>query len=138
MSDDENSPVTTADMPGPVARLIYLVIAYVALGVALAGLVLPLLPALPFLLIAVWAGARGSPRLHAWIFDQPRLANMIYAWREERAIPLYAKWAASILIGVSWGILYWREFHWAFLVFMAALFVSILVYMWSRPEPRAR
>src|SRR5690606_41134853 len=58
-----------------------------AVGLALAGTVLPLLPTTPFLLVAAWAFARSSPRLDAWLHAHPRLGPPLAAWQARRAIP---------------------------------------------------
>lgn len=133
MSDGDDRHTVTADMPGTRGRLVYMIVAYVSLGLALSAIVLPLMPALPFLLISIWAASRGSPRVHDWIFEQPQLAEMIRNWREERAVPLYVKWIATLMMCVSWGLLRWQGGHWLLLSAMAILFIGIIIYIWSRP-----
>ena len=75
-------------MTGKPARLAYLLIAYTATGLGIAGVFLPLLPTTPFLLVAVWAAARGSQRVHDWIYSQPRFARLINDWHQQGAVPL--------------------------------------------------
>jgi uncharacterized membrane protein YbaN (DUF454 family) len=58
----------------------------VATGCGIAGIVLPLVPTTPFLLVAAFAFARSSPRLHDWLVRHPRLGPPIEAWRAHGAI----------------------------------------------------
>ncbi|MCP5472063.1 MAG: YbaN family protein [Sinobacteraceae bacterium] len=73
----------------------------VALAFAALGVVLPLLPATPFVLVAAGAFARGSPRFHAWLLSHPRWGPIIDAWREQGAIPASGKILAIVLMLAS-------------------------------------
>jgi uncharacterized membrane protein YbaN (DUF454 family) len=57
-----------------------------ATGLALAGVVLPLLPATPFLLVAAWAFARSSPRLEGRLRAHARLGPLLAGWEARQAI----------------------------------------------------
>ncbi len=57
----------------------------------IAGIVLPLMPTTPFILLAAFAFARSSPRLHDWLVTHPRLGPTINGWRTHRAISRRAK-----------------------------------------------
>ena len=113
----------------------YLVLAYVALAVGIAGIILPLLPATPFLLIAVWAGSRGSQRVHDWIFEQPRFARLINDWREQGAIPLNAKWLATAMMITSFLTLIWSGANAWLLLGMGIFFGCVGGFLWTRPNP---
>ena len=134
---DQNQPTTEAYplATGPM-RLFYLVLAYVCVAIGVAGAFLPLLPAVPFLLVAVWAGQKGSRRVHDWIYAQPKFAKMLNDWHDEGAIPLYAKWIASIMMFLSWLFMIRREYHWGTVLLMSVIFVSIAIWMWTRPNPK--
>ncbi len=132
MQLNDSAPV----VPGRGARILYLVIAYVAVAFAVAGAFLPLLPAVPFLLVAVWAGQRGSQRVHDWIYAQPKFARILNDWHEQGAIPLYAKWIASIMMFGSWLFMIHREYHWGAVLLMSVIFVAIAIFMWTRPNPK--
>lgn len=55
-------------------------------GLAILGAALPLLPTTPFLLLAAFAFARSSPRLHAWLLAHKRFGPLIHNWNEHGAI----------------------------------------------------
>ena len=57
----------------PPSTLLYRVLAVSALGAGALGLLLPLLPTTPFILVALWASARGAPEWHERIRTHPRL-----------------------------------------------------------------
>ncbi len=123
-------------MPPPAARAVYIGIALVCLAIGIAGIPLPLLPATPFLLIAAWAASRGSRRIHDWIFAQPVLAKIINDWHDQGAIPLYAKWLATIMMCGSISLLVWREAHWGVVLGMLVICAASAIFLWTRPNPK--
>jgi uncharacterized protein len=72
---------------------------FLALGIA--GIILPLLPATPFLLLASACYLRGSDRLYTFIMTHPILGPYIKAFRDERAMPRRAKISAIVLLWAS-------------------------------------
>ncbi|HEX9947705.1 MAG TPA: YbaN family protein [Allosphingosinicella sp.] len=87
-------------------RLLYLSLGFASVALGAAGIVLPLLPTVPFMLLAAFFFARSSPRLEAWIVDHPRFGPHIRAWRRHGAISRSGKraalaaFASSALLGL--------------------------------------
>lgn len=75
-------------------RLLYLCLGFASVALGAAGIVLPLLPTVPFMLLAAYFFARSSPRLEARIVEHPRFGPHIRAWRERGAIGPAGKRAA--------------------------------------------
>jgi hypothetical protein len=82
-------------------RLIYLSLGFTSVALGAAGIVLPLLPTVPFMLLAAFFFARSSPRLEAWIVDHPRFGPHVRAWRERGAISPAGKRAALAAFAFS-------------------------------------
>lgn len=114
----------------------FTVIAYACVGLALVGVIVPGLPTVPFLLVAAWAGARGSSRLHVWLEAHPQFGPSLRAWREEGAVPARAKLLAVVTLLLSWGLLVWHtEAPWV-PVGAGLFFTVIAVFLLTRPAPR--
>lgn len=117
------------------SRLALTALAYLATALGLLGIVVPGLPTVPFILLAAWAAARASPRLHDWLHGHPRFGPALVQWQERRAVPRRAKILAIALMALSWGLLYWRVDDPLLIGGVAALFVVVGTYVATRTEP---
>ena len=124
--------------PGKRVTFAYLVLAYISTALGVAGVFLPLLPATPFLLVAVWSASKGSQRVHDWIYGQPQFARLLNNWHEQGAVPPGAKWLATAMMMFSWLFLLWSNYHWGFLLAMALFFACIGTFLWTRPNPQSQ
>lgn len=96
-------------------RGLWLALGGLFLGLGLLGVVLPVLPTTPFLLLAAGCFARSSPRLHGWLLGHPVFGPPIRNWEENGAISRKAKRLAvgsmaavlvlSVVFGLAWKVL---------------------------------
>lgn len=81
-------------------RIFCLCVGWIAVALAIIGIALPVMPTVPFLLVAVWAFARSSPRLRRRILRHPTYGPSIRAWQDHGAVGRWAKiWAVSAMAG---------------------------------------
>jgi uncharacterized membrane protein YbaN (DUF454 family) len=73
------------------ARIGWLLIGLVALGLGAIGIALPLLPTTPFVLLAAFAFAQSSAKLHQWLLDHNVFGPLIDNWHRYGAISRRAK-----------------------------------------------
>jgi uncharacterized protein len=123
------------EIPGPIARWAYALLAYLCVGLAMLGVLLPGLPTVPFLLLAAWAASRGSKRLHRWLYEHPRFGQALIDWEQKKAISRRTKVATVLLLASSWIIMYWRVGNPWLLLGLALLFSGVATFVLSRNEP---
>ncbi len=86
------------------ARTLWLCVGLTATGLGLIGVVLPLMPTTVFLILAAYAFARSSPRLHGWLTEHPRFGPLILDWHEHGSINRKAKLMAVAVMALTFGV----------------------------------
>ena len=115
-------------------RGMWLVIGVLAAVFGIAGIVLPLVPTTPFLLVAAFAFARSSPRLHGWLVSHPRLGPPIHAWRAHGAISRANKrWAVAVMLAALALSLVSGAPSWL-IVLQAVVLAGSATFVLSRPD----
>lgn len=71
------------------------------LGLAVAGIFLPLLPTTPFLLLAAYFFAKSSPGVHRWLLNSRWFGPLIQDWEKRRAISIRTKFKAIVIVLLS-------------------------------------
>ena len=105
----------------------------IALGLAWIGVALPLLPTVPFLLLALFCFARGNPAWERRLLDHPRYGASLRDWRERRAISRKAKIAA--LVAMVWaGVLAWVLIGFPTAWISIGIMAVVGTWLWTRPE----
>lgn len=105
-----------------------------AMALAIIGIALPVVPTVPFLLVAVWAFARSSPRLREKILEHPTYGPPIRAWQERGAIGRPAKlWAVTAMsLGVALAI--WMGLPLWVVAVQAGVCLAAGLFVVTRPE----
>ncbi|HID46328.1 MAG TPA: DUF454 domain-containing protein [Chromatiaceae bacterium] len=107
----------------------------VLLGVV--GLLLPVLPTTPFLLLALAAFSSSSPDIHQRLLDNRWFGPDLRQWEEQRCISHVAKQRAMLLIVLSFALsivmLSGRPLIQGLMVSFGGL---LLLLVWRLPEPR--
>jgi uncharacterized protein len=104
------------------------------LGLGLLGVVLPVLPTTPFLLLAAGCFAKSSPRLHRWLLGHPVFGPPIRNWEENGAISRGAKrLAVASMVGVFAASL-WLALPWEVLLAQGVLIAVGCSFVLTRPD----
>jgi len=85
-------------------RYLYIFLGITSLVLGVVGVVTPVLPTTPFILLSGFCFARGSDRLHQWMLDHRYFGPMIRVFRDERRIPLKVKIFATLMIAVTMSV----------------------------------
>lgn len=79
----------------------YLVAGFVSLALGALGLALPILPTVPFVILAAFCFARSSPALERRLVEDRTFGPHIHAWRTRGAISRRGKTAAAAAFAFS-------------------------------------
>jgi uncharacterized protein len=105
-----------------------------ALLCGLVGIALPLLPTVPFLLLAAFCFARSSKPLHDWLVTHPKLGAPIRDWERSGAINPAAKRLATLSIAAAFGISLLLGLRPLILGVQGVTLLAVLVFIWTRPD----
>ncbi|MBO9399435.1 YbaN family protein [Shimia sp. R9_3] len=115
-------------------RAIWLICGLICVAFALVGVVLPLLPTVPFLLLAAFCFARSSQKLHNWLLSHKLFGPMIDDWHRNGAIRPSAKRAATLSIMLVFAISLALGVKTTVLIIQAVVLSAVLFFLWTRPN----
>jgi uncharacterized membrane protein YbaN (DUF454 family) len=114
-------------------RVVWLIFGLIVLGLGCLGVVLPLLPTVPFILLAAFCFAKSSNRLHNWLLTHRLFGKMIQDWRQSGAISTSAKKMATLSIALVFAISVITGVKPLILTIQAAVLSCVLLFIWTRP-----
>jgi len=85
----------------PALRLLMISAGLISAGLGVLGMLLPVLPTTPFLLLAAFLFARSSEKLHAWLMNNRLFGKYLKNYLEKKSIPLGVKIYALSLLWVT-------------------------------------
>jgi uncharacterized membrane protein YbaN (DUF454 family) len=97
--------------------------------------VVPVLPTVPFLILATFAAGKGWPELERRLLDHPRYGADIRAWREHGTVPRKAKVFATLLMALSIVTLVFAAVPAWLQISVTVFLIGVAIWLWSRPEP---
>lgn len=93
------------------ARHLYLAAGLICVALGAIGAFLPVLPTVPFLLLAVFCFARSRPEWAARLYAHPRYGPPLRQWRDRKAISRKAKLSALVVMAAS-AVVSWLTIGW--------------------------
>lgn len=115
-------------------RPVYFALGMVSVALGVIGIAVPLMPTVPFMLLAAFFFARSNPRWEQRLLTDPRFGPHIRAWRERGAIGRSGKIAAITgLSGSAIMGLLLLDGNWRF----APLAVAMICGIWIVTRPTA-
>ena len=120
-----------------VCRVLWIITGWIAFIVGIIGIVLPILPTTPFMLVAAFCWARGSIKFYNFLMNHPLFGNLIRTFVQHKIIPLRAKIIASILIiaSISTSAYFFVPLMIA-QISMGIIGFCVIVYIWHFPSKR--
>ena len=117
-----------------IKKYVYLSFGFICLGLGFLGLLLPLMPTTPFILLTAWFFSRSSKKFENWLMNHKTFGLLIINWKEHRAIDRKSKIYSVIMIIVTFFIttffipLFYAD------VFLIVLGIILCLFIITRTE----
>ena len=98
------------------------------------GLFLPLLPTVPFLLLAAFFFGKSSPRAHDWLLSHKTFGPAIRDWQENGAISRKSKYLSAASMLAVFFISGLLKLPIYVLIIQAVILISVSCFIWTRPD----
>lgn len=112
---------------------IWKVLGWLFFALGLIGLALPVVPTVPFLILAAFCFERGSPEIHRWLLAHPTFGLPLRQWREHRVIEPRSKAISVICISASViYVFFFRSVMMEAKLAMVAVCLSVILFILTR------
>lgn len=83
-------------------RIPFIVLGFLFVGLGYVGIIIPGMPTTIFMILAVWAFKKSSPRFENWLLNHRVFGSTLRDWDEHKAISLRTKYIAiATMIGFA-------------------------------------
>ena len=106
---------------------------WISFGLGSLGLVVPLLPTTPFILLAAFLFSKGSVTAHRWIMENEWSKEIIESWKQGKGIPRKAKIKTLIFTLLSFSFSIYMVGAWYFRVFLITLMIIVITVILRMP-----
>lgn len=115
-------------------KYLWLLLGLSSLGLAFLGVILPLLPTVPFLLLAAFFFAKSSEKLHTWLINHKVFGTMISDWHERGAINRKAKYLSTLSVILVIALSLILSLKPLILFIQIAILSLVMLFIWTRPD----
>lgn len=116
-----------------IPKPVWNVLGSVFVGVGIIGILVPLLPTTPFLLLAAYCFNQGSEKMRNWFKNNKLIGSYISNYYEKKGVPLRSKIIGIILLWITIGI----SIHFISIIYirilLAVILIGVTIYLISLP-----
>jgi uncharacterized membrane protein YbaN (DUF454 family) len=114
-------------------KFLWKVLGFVSLGMAYVGLVTPGIPYSCFVVFAAYCFAKGSPKMHAWLYNHKIFGPFLINWQTKRVFPVRMKFFMLAMMSSSLIIMYFTSVKSIGIVSTAIFMALVAVWAWRFP-----
>ncbi len=110
------------------------ILGFCSLGLAYVGVITPGIPYSPFVVFAAYCFAKGSPRMHAWLYNHKLFGPFLTNWGEKRVFPLKMKYFMLAMMSSSLLIMFFTGVPTRGLVYTGIFMALVAIWAWRYPS----
>lgn len=119
-------------------KKLFVAVGFISFGLGIVGAFLPVMPTVPFMIVAALCFSRGSERWHRWITTHPKFGAQILDWEKHGVIRTKIKVVTTVVLVLSLVVNgFFVKLPKEWLIALAVIFAIVLAFIWTRPsEPK--
>jgi len=118
-----------------IKKTIFLLLGFIFLLLGAAGLVLPILPGTPLLLLAGFFFINSSERIYQWMLNLPAIGPVVLDWQRTKSIKRKAKIWSTIYLWIALVFSIYRLYpKWPLIILLVCIGSSVSFFIWTRKE----
>ena len=118
-----------------IKRLLWIILGFIGFGIGAVGVVLPMLPAFPFLLLAAFCFGKSSERLHKWFIGTKLYKNNLESYVKGQGMTLYTKIkvmiTVTLLMAVGFFMMFRKDLYIPCAILGGVWLFHIVYFIWG-------
>jgi hypothetical protein len=116
-----------------VKKFLWKILGFASLGMAYVGLVTPGIPYSCFIVFAAYCFAKGSPAMHAWLYNHKIFGPFLTNWNTKRVFPTKMKFFMLAMMSSSLIIMYFTGVKPIGIISTACFMAIVAIWAWRFP-----
>jgi uncharacterized protein len=116
-----------------VKQFLWKILGFLSLGMAYVGLITPGIPYSCFVVFAAYCFAKGSPKMHAWLYNHKIFGPFLTNWGEKRVFPHKMKFFMLAMMSSSLIIMYFTGVPTRGIIYTASFMALVAIWAWRWP-----
>ena len=114
-------------------KFLWKVLGFLSLGMAYVGLITPGIPYSIFVVFAAYCFAKGSPVMHAWLYNHKLFGPFLTNWNTKRVFPNKMKYFMLAMMSSSLLIMWFTGVKPIGIISTAVFMAIVAVWAWRWP-----
>ena len=114
-------------------KFLWKVLGFISLGLAYLGVITPGMPYSIFVVFAAYCFAKGSPKMHAWLYNHKLFGPFLTNWNQKRVFPTKMKFFMLAMMSTSLIIMFFTGVKPIGILSTAIFMAIVAVWAWRFP-----
>ena len=106
---------------------------FFCVGMAYVGFVVPGIPFSIFLVMAAWAFAKSSKRMHDWLYNHKWFGPFLTNWTQKKVFPTKGKYAMVLVMASSLAFLWFSTENIKAVMWSGGFMALVALWAWRYP-----
>ena len=106
---------------------------FFCVGMAYIGFIVPGIPFSIFLVMAAWAFAKSSKRMHDWLYNHKWFGPFLTNWTQKKVFPTKGKYAMILVMSSSLAFLWFSTGNIKAVLWSGGCMALVAIWAWRYP-----